>query len=123
MESKGGHHLIWEEAEIAALEHAGSEVRHDRSCLEVEVSEHFVGSPLPKEAYDVRVDFGTEESICARCAEAAGAHVGREKAKAGSEVCDSIAQGRGDVGWGDFLPSAIEPVSCERVSWVGVMSA
>ena len=58
--SEGRDHLVREEAEVSALEHAGSEVGHDWGCLEVEVSEHFVGSPSSKEANDVGVYLGTE---------------------------------------------------------------
>jgi hypothetical protein len=43
------------------LEHAGGKVLHDWLGLHGEVSEHFIGAPVTKEADCVRVDMGTEE--------------------------------------------------------------
>ena len=67
--------LIWDQCEVTAMEHAAGEVRHEGSGLQVEVTEHFVGSPSAQKADDVGIDVGAEESISASGSEAAGSNI------------------------------------------------
>jgi hypothetical protein len=50
--------LVWYQCKVASGEHASREVTHEWSCLEMQITEHFVGSPSAKEADDVGVDVG-----------------------------------------------------------------
>ena len=38
--------------------HEGRDISHDRLCLNVEISEHFIRAPASKETDDVTVDLG-----------------------------------------------------------------
>ena len=67
--------LIWYQCEVTAMEHAAGEVGHEGSGLQVEVTEHFVGTPSAQEADDVGIDVGAEESISASSSEAAGSNI------------------------------------------------
>ena len=67
--------MIWDQCEVTAMEHASGEVRHEGSGLQVEVTEHFVGSPSAQKADDVGIDVGAEESISASGSEAAGSNI------------------------------------------------
>ena len=57
--------MVREEAEVAMIEHAASELAHDRFGLDLEVAEHLIGAPSSEQADDVGVNFGTEEGHCA----------------------------------------------------------
>jgi hypothetical protein len=61
-------------------DHQARKAVHDGFCLQVEVAEHFVGSPPPKQADDVSIHFRHKQGHSARGAEAARSDVGRGEA-------------------------------------------
>jgi len=52
--------LIWDQCKVASSEHASSKITHEWCCLEVEVTEHFVGTPSAEKADDVCVNVGSQ---------------------------------------------------------------
>ena len=58
---KGGKLLSRRQAEGASAKHGGRKAIHDRLCLDVSVSVHFVAAPAADQANDVAVDTGAEE--------------------------------------------------------------
>ena len=48
------------EHKVAVVEHAASKVTHDRFGLYMQVMEHFVRVPMPKEMNDVSVNLGAK---------------------------------------------------------------
>jgi hypothetical protein len=66
--------------------------------LDVEISEHLVGSPSSKEPDRVRVHMGTEERHGAGCPQGASADVGLKEAKiGGAQSGDGQSQGGGEI--------------------------
>ena len=65
-ELEAGDVLVWEECISTTCEHEAAKVIHDGSCLQVEVAEHFVRSPTPKQTDDVTVNLGTQEGVGTR---------------------------------------------------------
>ena len=59
-------------AELAAPDHGGGEVHHLGVRLEVQVAEHFVGSPATDEFDYVGIDVATQECHGAARPEGAG---------------------------------------------------
>lgn len=110
--------LVGDQGEIASREHRFGEVFHDRRCLKVKVSEHFVGSPASEESNDVCVHFGAKESIGSGSAKAAGGDVSGEESEGGwGEECDGITERGGDDRGSDGFPRCGEDSGQGRGWW------
>jgi len=83
---------------VAAAQHAGRKVFHEGLGLEVEVAQHFVGSPTTEELDDVGIDVGAEQGGGARSSEGTGRDIIRGETVLSAEQVGSEAQGGGDVG-------------------------
>ncbi len=63
---------------MSVLEHGRGEVCNNRICLNVEVAEHFVGSPASEKTDAVRVYLGTKKRHGARSSEGTNRYIGRK---------------------------------------------
>ena len=55
-----GDFVVGMKDEVTVIEHAGCKITHDRGRLDVEVLEHFIGSPASKQSDDIRIDLCAE---------------------------------------------------------------
>ena len=100
--------------ECSSLEHERGEVAHDRLCLQVQVPEHFVGTPTTEEADNVRIHLRAEQGHSPRGSKAAGADIGRVNAqRSWAKGNDGGAKCIRNVGGGDAAPNAIAPIGRE----------
>jgi len=74
-----GNRQVGEEVIMAMGDHQARKAVHDGFRLQVEVAEHFVGMPPPKQADDVTIHLQHEQGHSAGGAEAAHSDVGRGK--------------------------------------------
>ena len=70
-----GDELIGDQRVVPMLQHAGGIVLHEVAILDMQVSEHFVGTPPSNEGDDFRVNACIEQGVGASSAEAAGGNV------------------------------------------------
>jgi hypothetical protein len=103
-----GDVLVRKEDEVATVEHFGGEALHESISLEVEVAQHFVGTPSADEADDVGVDVSTEEGHGARGSERPSGDVIGKKSQSGwTKETDSRAKCEADIRRGDNVECVV----------------
>ena len=119
---EAGNMLVWQECISSTCKHKAAEVIHDGSSLQVEVAEHFVRLPTPKQMDDVTANLGTKEGVGTSSTQTMCRHVSGEKPKAGTKEGDSLAKCCGDEGWCDRMNSLIRSKgTCKRYSWQSLL--
>ena len=98
--SEDGDVLTGEKGEGTATKHAGREIAHDRLCLDMEVSQHFIGAPAAEELNDVGINLGAQQGHGAGGTEGASRDmlgeetVSRaEQTGMGAEECSNVMRG------------------------------
>ena len=84
--------MIRKQGVVAAVEHSGCKMTHDRFRLYMEVAEHLVGLPPTKEPNAIRVHIRAQEGHRARGAEGASGYIAWSKAVRGAEDGDGEAE-------------------------------
>eukprot|EP00980_Cylindrotheca_fusiformis_P008494 scaffold1805_cov104-Cylindrotheca_fusiformis.AAC.1 len=79
--SKEGNFVIGKKREVAAGDHAGSEMLHYWSGLDVEVTQHFVRTPTANQADAVSINVGAEKGHSTGGSKGAGGDVLWQKSK------------------------------------------
>ena len=118
----GRHVLPRLQGIVAAGQHFGGKVPHDRLCLDVEVTQHDIRVPPSKESDDIGVNIGTEQGHGTAGTEGAGRDVLGEEAQGGAKSSNGCAEEVRDVGGGDGVSKGMvvqgEEVGGQgRVTW------
>jgi hypothetical protein len=92
------HPLVWEQRKVSEGSHLVREVVEERRSLDVQVSEHGIGTPATEELNAFFVNASAEEGHCTTGPEASGLNVGGGEAQGlGAEEIDGCSQSVGDI--------------------------